>query len=74
MTTDQTDNANVDAHDENKLIAARREKLSAIREKRVAFPNDFTPTASSEKLIAQYDAKDKEASQARRFRCRLLGA
>ncbi len=61
MTTDQTDNANVDAHDENKLIAARREKLSAIREKRVAFPNDFTPTASSEKLIAQYDAKDKEA-------------
>ena len=61
MTTDQTDNANVDAHDENKLIAARREKLSAIREKRIAFPNDFTPTASSEKLIAQYDAKDKEA-------------
>ena len=48
MTTDQTDNANVDAQDENKLIAARREKLSAIREKRVAFPNDFTPKASSE--------------------------
>ena len=61
MTTDQTDNANVDAQDENKLIAARREKLSAIREKRIAFPNDFTPTASSEKLIVQYDAKDKEA-------------
>ena len=61
MTTDQTNNANVDAQDENKLIAARREKLSAIREKRVAFPNDFTPKASSEKLIAQYDAKDKAA-------------
>ena len=59
MSKDQIDSVNADAQDENKLIAARREKLDAIRERRVAFPNDFTPSASSEKLIAQHDAKDK---------------
>tara|TARA_B110000503_G_scaffold91267_2_gene137830 strand:+ start:40837 stop:42351 length:1515 start_codon:yes stop_codon:yes gene_type:complete len=73
MTTDQTDNANVDAQDENKLIAARREKLSAIREKRVAFPNDFTPKASSEKLIAQYDAKDKAALESEAVQVSVAG-
>src|SRR5210317_558729 len=59
MSKDQIDSVNADAQDENKLIAARREKLDAIRERRVAFPNDFTPSASSEKLIAQHEAKDK---------------
>jgi hypothetical protein len=29
--------------DENAIIAERRAKLAAIREKGVAFPNDFSP-------------------------------
>ncbi len=32
------------AADENKIIAERREKLAALRQQGVAFPNDFRPT------------------------------
>jgi lysyl-tRNA synthetase class 2 len=46
-------------HDENKLIAQRREKLNAIREKRNAFPNDFRRTDLASDLIAAYGEKDK---------------
>jgi lysyl-tRNA synthetase, class II len=46
--------------DENKLIAERRGKLAAIREKRNAFPNDFRRTASADELQSRFgdDAKD----------------
>jgi lysyl-tRNA synthetase class 2 len=64
---------NVDAQDENKLIAARREKLDSIRERRVAFPNDFTPSASSEKLIAQHEAKDKETLEGESIQVSVAG-
>lgn len=47
-------------HDENKLIAQRREKLDAIRVKRNAFPNDFRRTHYARDLIAAYGEKDKE--------------
>lgn len=45
-TPGQTDaqhpeHATLSAHEENKLIAARRDKLHAIQQKRNAFPNDF---------------------------------
>jgi len=36
--------------DENHLIAERRGKLAAIREKGVAFPNDFVPKDRAAKL------------------------
>ena len=36
-----SDQTNTPAQDENHLIAERRAKLSALREKGVAFPNDF---------------------------------
>jgi len=36
-----TPDTNDEALDENKLIAQRREKLSAMRELGNAFPNDF---------------------------------
>jgi lysyl-tRNA synthetase class 2 len=61
MTKDINDNATIDLADENKLIAARREKLTAIRGKRVAFPTDFCPDAASSNLINDYDSLDKEA-------------
>ncbi|MDA0279276.1 MAG: lysine--tRNA ligase [Proteobacteria bacterium] len=47
-------------HDENKLIAQRREKLTAIRAKRVAFPNSFIKEDTSSDLIEKYDSKTKE--------------
>jgi lysyl-tRNA synthetase class 2 len=46
-------------HDENQLITQRREKLSAIREKGVAFPNHFKKTHHTAVLHAEYDEYDK---------------
>ena len=46
--------------DENKLIAQRREKLTAIRAKRVAFPNGFIKEDTSSDLIEKHEAKTKE--------------
>jgi lysyl-tRNA synthetase class 2 len=46
--------------DENKLIAQRREKLTAIRAKRVAFPNGFIKEDTSTDLIEKYETKTKE--------------
>lgn len=48
--------------DENKLIAQRREKLSVMREKGNAFPNDFRRDNLATELHAQYDAKTKGKS------------
>ncbi|GAB2704713.1 lysine--tRNA ligase [Comamonas sediminis] len=58
------------AHDENQLIAERREKLKALREaqrqgKGVAFPNDFKPADRAADLIAAHaeqDAADLDAA------------
>jgi lysyl-tRNA synthetase class 2 len=55
------------AHDENQLIAERREKLKALRQaqaegKGVAFPNDFKPTAQAQALHATYDEQDMPGS------------
>lgn len=53
------------AHDDNQLMAERRDKLRMIREqqaggKGVAFPNDIKPAHRAEALFAQYDGKSKE--------------
>ncbi len=45
--------------DENKLIAERREKLRALREHGIAFPNDFAPDAFAGDLQKEFE--DKEA-------------
>ncbi|MEP4485418.1 MAG: lysine--tRNA ligase [Halioglobus sp.] len=50
--------------DENKLIAERRGKLSALREKRNAFPNDFRRTAMAGDLQEKYGESDKESLEA----------
>ena len=47
-------------HDENKLIALRREKLAAIRKQGVAFPNNFVRENNSAEIIESYAAKEKE--------------
>ena len=47
--------------DENLLIATRREKLSAIRQQGVAFPNDFKPAHRAAALSAEHGDKDNES-------------
>ena len=46
--------------EENRLIAERRAKLSAIREKRNAFPNHFRREDYADRLQAELGDKDKE--------------
>ena len=46
--------------DENRLIAERREKLGLIREKGVAFPNDWRPEHTADDLQQAHGEKSKE--------------
>lgn len=50
--------------DENKIIAERREKLHALRESGVAYPNDFSPTQCAGDLQTAYADTDKDALEA----------
>lgn len=59
--------------DENKLIAQRREKLAAIREKRVAFPNDFDREDLSADLVEKYEDKTKEELEALAVKAVIAG-
>jgi lysyl-tRNA synthetase class 2 len=52
---------NIPAQDENHVIAERREKLKAIRQQGVAFPNDFKPTHTAATLQANYAHLENEA-------------
>jgi len=52
------------AADENQIIAERREKLHALREQGIAYPNDFRPTHRAADLQATYADTDKEALEA----------
>ena len=49
-----------DLQDENKLIAQRREKLSAIREQGQAFPNDFQRQNHAADISSDYAEKPPE--------------
>ncbi|QQD19257.1 lysine--tRNA ligase [Spongiibacter nanhainus] len=48
-----------DAQEENRLIAERRAKLAAIREKRNPFPNDFRRDAYAQALQEELGDKEK---------------
>ena len=65
MTTENQENAPAAAPvtaaaDENKIMAERRVKLAAIREKGVAFPNDFAPQHKAAELHEQFGALSRE--------------
>ena len=47
-------------HDDNQLIAERREKLAAIRQQGVAFPNDFKPKQRAADLIRLHGNQGNE--------------
>lgn len=59
--------------DENKLIAQRRQKLSAWREEGGAFPNDFRRTHLAAELHARYDEQDAEVLEANPVRAVIAG-
>ncbi|MCA8018648.1 lysine--tRNA ligase [Burkholderia metallica] len=50
--------------DENQIIAERREKLRALREQGVAYPNDFRPDHHAADLQAKFAESDKAALEA----------
>jgi lysyl-tRNA synthetase class 2 len=59
--------------DENKLIAERRQKLTALREEGIAFPNDFRRNVMAGELHAEYGDKTKEELEAKPVRVRVAG-
>lgn len=59
--------------DENKLIAQRREKLAQIRDRGVAFPNDFRRNVVAGELHAEYGEKSPEALEEMGVRVRVAG-
>ncbi|WP_175664953.1 lysine--tRNA ligase [Burkholderia ambifaria] len=52
------------AADENQIISERREKLRALREQGVAYPNDFRPTHHAADLQATFADSDKATLEA----------
>lgn len=68
----------VSSEDENKLIAQRREKLSALRvaadeNGSTAFPNNFRRDALASDLLAQYQQKTKEELEVLTIRVAVAG-
>jgi lysyl-tRNA synthetase class 2 len=61
------------AFDENKLIAQRREKLRALRENGVAFPNDFRRNVVAGELLAEYGEREAEELEALGLRVKVAG-
>lgn len=59
--------------DENKLIAERRGKLHALRERGNAFPNDFRRNVITGQLHARYGDLDDAALEAANVRVRIAG-
>ena len=59
--------------DENRLIAQRREKLAAIRENGVAFPNHFRRDVLAAELQDRLGGKGKEELEALAQRARVAG-
>ncbi len=59
--------------DEHQLIANRRAKLAALREKGIAFPTDFRRNVVAGELHAKYGDKDNEFFEAQPVRVKVAG-
>jgi lysyl-tRNA synthetase class 2 len=71
MTTDNQEHAA--PADDNKIIAERRAKLAALREKGVAFPNDFRPQHKAAELHEKFGARTREELEAEEIPVVLAG-
>ncbi len=58
---------------ENKLIAQRREQLKALREKGIAYPNDFKRDALASNIHSQFDGQSKEQLESESVRVKVAG-
>jgi lysyl-tRNA synthetase class 2 len=68
-----SDEQNSLPQDENKLIAERRAKLSAIRQQRNAFPNAFRRDSYAEGLQKEFGDKSKEELEGLQQRAKVAG-
>lgn len=59
--------------DENHLIGERRAKLAKLRERGIAFPNDFRRNALAGDLLSAYGSKSAEALDASPVRVSVAG-
>jgi lysyl-tRNA synthetase class 2 len=59
--------------DENHLIAERRAKLARLRERGVAFPNDFRRTALAARLLEEHGSATAESLEAARIEVAVAG-
>ncbi|WP_286237004.1 lysine--tRNA ligase [Neptuniibacter halophilus] len=64
---------NTQKQDDNRLIAERREKLSALREEGNAFPNTFRRDSYAQDLQAEYGDKSKEELEAAAIKVSIAG-
>ena len=69
--TDQTQNAA--QHEDNKLIAERRAKLSEMRDQGNPFPNDFRRDATAAELQEKYGDKSKEELESLGIKVAIAG-
>ena len=60
-------------NDENHLIAERRAKLAKLRERGIAFPNDFRRDALAADILTAYGEKSTEALDEAVVRVRVAG-
>lgn len=58
---------------DNEIIALRRQKLSQLREKGIAFPNDFRRDSLAEQLHQTYDAYDTQTLEDKAISCHIAG-
>jgi lysyl-tRNA synthetase, class II len=71
--TDNVTDPNAQPPDENRLIAERRDKLRALREGGIAFPNDFKPDAFAGDLQKEFDGNDAATIEAQARRVKVAG-
>src|ERR1700736_6174040 len=60
-------------NDENHLIAERRAKLAKLRERGIAFPNDYRRDALAADILTAYGEKSAETLEAAAVRVRVAG-
>jgi lysyl-tRNA synthetase class 2 len=63
----------VDENDENEQIALRRAKLAELRQRGLAFPNDFKRNVMAGELHAEYEGKDSAQLEANPIRVKVAG-
>ena len=63
MTEQSTNESEIEAIDENRLIAERRAKLTALRGQGNAYPNHFRPQHDAASLIETYEDADLWSKQ-----------